>query len=196
MTAWTEPTFIVYVIGSMIVFLGTWTPFFYVEIYALEYKITSPHLAFYLLSVITTSSVYTRIVPNLVAAKVGMFNVVIPCVLTTGILGFCFIAAKSQASLIAVSLLCGFFSGSCVSIIPALGVMITKNRKVVGTRIGMTCATIGLGMLGGTPIAGAVLGHHGFTATWAFCGSAAIVGAVLLFVARGLHGGFKLMQKV
>lgn len=195
-TAWTEPTFVVYVMGSTIVFLGTWTPFFYVEIYALSYAITAPHLAFYLLSVITTGSIFGRIIPNVVAARLGMFNVVIPCILTTGILGFCFIPAKTQGSLVAVSLLYGFFSGSCVSIIPALGVMITRDREVVGTRIGMACAAIGLGMLGGTPIAGAILARHGFAAMWAFCGSAAVVGALLLCVARGLHGGWTLLQRV
>lgn len=195
-SAWKEPAFTVYVIGSLIIFLGTWTPFFYVEIYAIEYKITSPHLAFYLLSIITAGSVFGRIIPNVIATKLGMFNVVISCVTVTGVLAICFIPAKTQGAIVAVSLLYGFFSGSCVSMIPALGVMITPDRSLIGTRIGMACATIGLGMLGGTPIAGAILKHHGFTATWAFSGAAAILGAMLLVVARGLHGGWALMRKI
>lgn len=196
LAAWKEPAFTVYVLGSMIVFLGTWTPFFYVEVYALEYGITSKKLAFYLLSIITAGSIFGRVGPNLVAARIGLFNVVIPCVFITGTLAFCFIPAKTKESLVAVSCLYGFFSGSIVSIIPALGVSISPSRAVIGTRIGMACATIGLGMLAGTPISGAILNHHGFTATWAFSGGCACLGACLLIVARILHGGWTLMQKI
>jgi MFS family permease len=196
MDAWKEPAFTVYVIGSMIAFLGTWTPFVYIEVYAIEYGITSKELAFYLLPIITAGSIFGRVGPNLVAAKIGLFNVVIPCVLTTGALAFCFIPAKTQSSLIAVSCLYGFFSGSIVSIIPALGVSISPSRAVIGTRIGMACATIGLGMLAGTPISGAILRTHGFVATWAFSGSTAILGACLLVVSRLLHGGMVLRKKI
>lgn len=196
MDAWKEPAFTVYVIGSMIAFLGTWTPFVYIEVYALHYGITSKELAFYLLPIITAGSIFGRVGPNLVAARIGLFNVVIPCVLTTGALAFCFIPAKTQSSLIAVSCLYGFFSGSIVSIIPALGVSISPSRAVIGTRIGMACATIGLGMLAGTPISGAILNKHGFAATWAFSGTAAIVGACFLVVSRLLHGGMVLRKKI
>lgn len=194
--AWREPAFTVYVIGSMIAFLGTWTPFVYIEVYALRYGITSKELAFYLLPIITAGSIFGRVGPNLVAARIGLFNVVIPCVLTTGALAFCFIPAKTQSSLIAVSCLYGFFSGSIVSIIPALGVSISPSRADIGTRIGMACATIGLGMLAGTPISGAILSKHGFTATWAFSGAAAIVGACFLVASRLLHGGMVLRKKI
>ncbi|KAH0144210.1 MFS general substrate transporter, partial [Aureobasidium melanogenum] len=194
--AWREPAFTVYVIGSMIAFLGTWTPFVYIEVYALRYGITSKELAFYLLPIITAGSIFGRVGPNLVAARIGLFNVVIPCVLTTGALAFCFIPAKTQSSLIAVSCLYGFFSGSIVSIIPALGVSISPSRAVIGTRIGMACATIGLGMLAGTPISGAILSKHGFAATWAFSGTAAVVGACFLVVSRLLHGGMVLRQRI
>lgn len=196
MTAWTEPAFVVYVIGSLIVFLGTWTPFFYVEVYALEYRITSPHLAFYLLSILTTGSIFGRIIPNLVAARFGLFNVVIPCLLATGVFAFSFIAAKSVGGIVTVSFFYGFFSGSTVSIIPSLGVFLTPSKEVVGTRIGMACATIGLGMLAGTPIAGAILNHHGFAAMWAYSGAMAIVGALILVIARGLHGGWVVFKKI
>ncbi|THY81135.1 MFS general substrate transporter [Aureobasidium pullulans] len=196
MAAWKEPAFTVYVIGSMIAFLGTWTPFVYIEVYALEYGITSGKLAFYLLPIITAGSIFGRIGPNLIAARIGLFNVVIPCVAITGVLAFCFIVAKTQESLIAVSCLYGFFSGSIVSIIPALGVSISPSRAVIGTRIGMACATIGLGMLAGTPISGAILSHHGFTATWAFSGTVALLGACFLTAARVLHGGWILRQKI
>jgi len=180
----------------MIAFLGTWTPFVYIEVYAIEYSITSKELAFYLLPIITAGSIFGRVGPNLVAARIGLFNVVIPCVLITGALAFCFIPAKTQSSLIAVSCLYGFFSGSIVSIIPALGVSISPSRAVIGTRIGTACATIGLGMLAGTPISGAILKKHGFVATWAFSGSTAILGACFLVVSRLLHGGLVLRKKI
>ncbi|KAI5235519.1 MFS general substrate transporter [Aureobasidium subglaciale] len=195
-TAWREPAFTVYVIGSTIAFLGTWTPFVYIEVYALSYGITSRELAFYLLPIITAGSIFGRVGPNLIAARIGLFNVVVPCLFITGSLAFCLIFAKTQASLIAISCLYGFFSGSIVSIIPALGVFISPSRAVIGTRIGMACATIGLGMLAGTPISGAILTRYGFTATWAFSGAAAVLGGCFLAAARVLHGGLTLRQKL
>ena len=76
----------------------------------------------------------------------------------SGILAFCLPGIKSTAGLIVFSALCGFFSGSFVSLSIATVDGVSPDKDVLGTRLGMSFAFIGLGVLVGEPVAGAILG--------------------------------------
>ncbi|KAK4941587.1 hypothetical protein LTR10_018464 [Elasticomyces elasticus] len=195
LSAWKEPAYVLYILGCFVAFMGTWTPFFYIGIYALDLKMTSADTAFYLLTVISAGSVFGRLVPNFLAAKYGMFNVLIVSTAITGVLAFAFIGAKHLASLIVVAVLYGLSSGALVSIAPTLVVQLCPNRALIGTRMGMAFASIGVGMLIGTPLAGRLFGVYGYTAAFSFSATSAIVGACLLTVSRGFFCGWKLWVK-
>jgi hypothetical protein len=196
LTAWKEPAYAFYVLGCACAFLGTWTPFFYIDLYALDRKFTSPESAFYLLAVITAGSTFGRLGPNILAAKIGMYNVLIPFAFLTGILSFCLIPVTNVGELSAVGVLYGIFSGALVSITPTIAVQLSPVRTVIGARMGMAFATIGIGMLIGTPIAGSLLNKYGFTAAFSFSGASAITGSLILFVSRGFYCGWSVVKKV
>jgi predicted MFS family arabinose efflux permease len=72
MTAFRHPAYLVFVLGSFLSFQGLFIPFFYMQFYAIDKHITNDNLAFYLLSILNSASVFGRIVPNLFADKLGM----------------------------------------------------------------------------------------------------------------------------
>lgn len=60
------PAYSLQVAGLFVGFMGLYMPFFYAQLYALQQHITSEGMAFYLLSIMNSTSVFGRIVPNLV----------------------------------------------------------------------------------------------------------------------------------
>ena len=114
----------------------------------------------------------------------------------SGVLCLCLIAAKSTAPVIVICVFYGFFSGTLVSLPPTIFVHLTKNRAVIGTRMGMGFGIVSIGLLVGTPISGAILNASSYTYVWLFGGVLVILGTVFLAAARVTHGGISIMKKV
>lgn len=185
-----EGPFVFFVLGCLIGFLGLYIPFFYIQSYAIDTGITDPNLGFYLLAILNGSSLFGRIFPNMVADRVGPFNMLVPCVFATGILGLCLIAARSIAPVIVIAVFYGFFSGTFVSLPPTIYVKITANRGMIGTRMGMGFAITSLGLLVGTPISGAILSASSYTYVWLFGGLLTLCAGCLVTAARVCKGGW------
>ncbi|KAF2712600.1 MFS general substrate transporter [Pleomassaria siparia CBS 279.74] len=190
------PSYSLQIIGFFIGFMGLYMPFFYSQVYALSDNITNPDLAFYLLAIMNSSSIFGRIIPNFLADKLGGFNVVIPCTLMSGILCFCFIKARSVAGLVVLMAVYGFFSGSFVSLPPKIIVELSLDaREKIGTRLGQSFGCVAFGLLIGTPIGGAILDRSGFDYVWVFGGCLLLASAAILTVARGLLRGWGILVK-
>ena len=194
-TAFREAKFVLFVLGGLIGFMGLYTLFFYVQFYALQKHITTESLAFYLLSILNSASVFGRLLPNIVADKAGPLNIIIPCATISGILIYCLIPTSSVGAIVVITALFGFFSGSFVSLPPTIVVHMTANRGLIGTRMGMTFAMVGVGVLIGTPIAGAILDASSFTDVWIFGWTGTVVGAALMAASRVAFKGWKLNIK-
>lgn len=102
MTAFKEWPYVLYVAGMFLAFIGLYAPFFYVQSYAIETKLASPDLAFYLLSVINAASTFGRVIPGFVGDKIGPMNMMIPCSFLTGVLSLCLINRHSIASVFVI----------------------------------------------------------------------------------------------
>lgn len=191
-SAFREPPYALFVGGGFLAFIGLYTPFFYIQLFAIQSNIADTNLAFYLLPILNASSTFGRIFPNMVADKVGPFNIVVLCATISGILALCLNAVSSIGSLIVFCILYGFFSGSFVSLPPTILVGLSPNRGIVGTRMGMCFACVAVGVLIGTPIAGAILDTSGFTGVWIFGGVLTVLGGCVIGAARVCKIGWKL----
>ena len=196
--AWKEPPFLLYNMGAFCSLLGLYIPFFYIASYVLDENIMSPDLAFYIFAVLNAASTFGRILPNLVADKLGPFNILVPCIFATGILTFCLIVAYSTAGIMVIMAFYGFFSGTLVSLPGTIYVHLAgpHKRGLVGTRMGMGFAFSGLGILIGTPLSGVIVRKHGYVATWAFAGSFTLLGAFMTLAARFAQAGWKVRKIV
>ena len=185
LSAFRNPAYVAFVIALPIGFMGLYVPFFYVQYFAEVRHLTTGAVTPYLLAILNAGSVFGRIAPNYFAQRAGPFNILIPCVILTGILTFSLISVHNQGGVIVFALIYGFFSGTFVSLPPTVFVHLSAdNRALIGTRLGMGIGIASLGALAGTPIAGAILNSKGFTSTWSFSGGLILGCACLMVVAR------------
>jgi len=119
--------------------------------------------------------------------------------MVTALLIWILLAVTNMSGVVIFCIFYGFFSGTFVSLPPSIFVSLTKNRALIGTRMGMGFACMSFGVLAGTPIAGAILGANvgnlHFDATWIFAAACVTVGSLLFVGARIAVTGWKVMVK-
>ncbi|KAB8269047.1 major facilitator superfamily domain-containing protein [Aspergillus minisclerotigenes] len=194
--AFKEPAYSCSVMGGLLTFISLNIPFFYIQSYAQGRGIPADGMGFYLLSIITTGSVFGRIFPNIFANQIGPFNIISLCTIVCRALMFALVNLSSLASMVAVSLLYGFFSGAFVSLPPTCFVHLSPDRNSIGTRMGMGYAVMTIGNLIGTPVAGAILQDKGFNSMWIFGAVILITGGVTMMVSRNIQGRWKPFARV
>ncbi|KAJ6094959.1 MFS general substrate transporter [Penicillium canescens] len=186
LSAFKELAYTFFVLGGLLTFISLNIPFFYIQSYAINKGIPADGMSFYLLSIITTGSVFGRIFPNFFANQVGPFNIISLCTIICGALMFALVNLSGLAGMVVVSLLYGFFSGAFVSLPPTCFAHLSPDRGLIGTRMGMGYAVMTIGNLVGTPVAGAILQNESFNAMWIFGGVMSIAGG-LIMMGDGSH---------
>lgn len=183
-------------LGGILVYICLNIPFYYIQYYAISHHIARRDLGFYMLPITTAGSVFGRILPSLLANRVGPFNIVFICTVVCGAMMFALIDMSSLGGLIVVALLYGFFSGAFVSLPPTCFVRLSPDRSLIGTRMGMGYAVFMIGNLIGSPVAGAILQARGFNSMWIFAGVMSIAGGVGMIVSRNFQGGWKILVRL
>jgi MFS family permease len=185
-TALRELPFMLFTLGAFFGFIGIYIPFFYMPSFALQ-KIpgVTADFSIYTIAILNGASTVGRIVPNYVADKTGPLNMIVPCALVSAILAYCWVAVENKGGMIVFCILYGFFTGSFVSLPPTTIVTLSPRLEIVGTRMGMVFSVCGLGLLIGSPVAGAILGSgDDFLALQLFCACAIVVSAMTLYPVR------------
>ena len=144
-----ERTYIALCLGQFFAFIGLYIPIFFIQSYALAKEHGSSTLVFWLIPILTASSIPGRILPNLLAEKIGNLNVLILMVTSCALPALCWIAANFTGGVVAISILYGFPWGGFVSLLPPITVSTAPNMKNLGTRMGMSLAFASLEVLVG-----------------------------------------------
>ncbi|KAK9234222.1 major facilitator superfamily domain-containing protein [Lipomyces kononenkoae] len=195
-TAIVDFKFMVFTAAIFFAFASVFIPFYYVQSFAVDKNIFGEYVAFYMLSVMCAGSCFGRIFPNFIADKVGPLNMMIPCTLLTAVMAFVWPAVSSPGGCIVFAIFYGFFSGAFVSLPPPIIATLCPDLRMVGTRMGMSFSISGIGVLIGTPIAGALLSTPAnYTATAMFCGACSAVASVLTIAVRVAKVGWKIGVK-
>ncbi|GAM33426.1 hypothetical protein TCE0_004f00309 [Talaromyces pinophilus] len=201
--AFKDPAYTTFVIGLALGFMAFFIPFFYAESYALNIG-ADTNISFYLLSIMNAAGMIGRLLPNAIADKVGSLNVIIPCAYLSGIIIISWISVHHLGNLIATSVFYSFFSGGLMALPPSVLVALSPNLAQIGVRVGMALSVSSLGVLIGSPIAGAILssqsrsnapdvpGALDYTGTLAFTGVVLLVCGVLMTGTRVIKKGFRL----
>ena len=180
--------YIFFVGGCFAVFLGMYTPFVYIQTYALDHEIASPQLALYMLAILNSSSIFGRILPALLAQKVGPMNMIILTAIVLAITSLSLIAATTLSRLLVTILVHGFFTGTFFALQPTIFVKLTADPRKIGTRFGMAFSVMSFALLFGPPIAGALRRAKGYNAAWIWAGICIFIGSMLI-------AGGRLMKK-
>jgi MFS family permease len=105
----------------------------------------------------------------------------------------CWISVKDEAGTIVFALLFGFFSGTYVSLPPAVVSSITKDMSKIGARLSLCFFIVGFGVLVGTPIAGALIQRQngGFLGAQLFSGACILLASLFMAWSRHVAGGHR-----
>ncbi|KZF25870.1 putative MFS monocarboxylate transporter [Xylona heveae TC161] len=184
--AFKEAPFTFFSIGLFCCFMGIYIPFFDIPIFGAVKIGTSVDFSFYLLSIMNAASALGRIIPNLIADRLGYLNVLIPFSVASAIVALAWIRIDNDPGTIVFSALFGFLSGAIVSLPPTVAASLSPDLKKVGTRMGMCFCFAALGLLIGNPIGDVLLNipEKKFYGAQAFSGSMILGGAGFYIIAR------------
>lgn len=128
-----------------------------------------------------------RIIPNHFADRFfGPMNTLIPVVLLSSALSFCWIAVSSTGGLYGWTVIYGIVGAAIQSLFPATLSSLTTNLRMQGTRMGMVFTIVSFAVLTGPPIAGQLIQKKGGGYEYAqiFSGSVMVVGAGFLMASK------------
>ncbi|KAH8670663.1 major facilitator superfamily domain-containing protein [Ilyonectria robusta] len=158
--AFKQVNFVLLIISLFFLFLGMFTPLFFMPTYAV-YRGMDETLASYLLAIINGASTFGRIIPGVLADKYGPFNILSIAGLTNGIVILCMNKAETTAALVVYSVVFGFTSGMIISGGAAAFATCPKDPRDLGSYMGMGMAVGSIAALIGPPITGALLDTYG-----------------------------------
>lgn len=188
--------FLLFLAANCLLFLGMYTPYVYVQSYALDRHLSGENVALYLLSILNGASILGRIIPNFVVPYLGIMNMIAGAVFAMSISAFCFDATNSEASLIAVTAIYGFFSGAFFGMQSTTFSKLTADKSYMGTRFGMAFTVMSVALLFGSPIAGALSKSFGYSSGWIWSGCSLATSGLIICMSRGIAGGWKLNKIV
>ena len=135
-----------------------------------------------------------RIIPPFFADRFGPLNVLIPSLFSLALITYTWLAINSAAGYYTFTIFYGIVSAAFQCLIPTTVASLTSDLSLVGTRLGMTFATISFAALTGPPIGGALqsLGGGSFVAPQIWAATSSLLCAGLVLTARVKKGGWKL----
>jgi MFS family permease len=197
-TAFREPPFVLFTLSVLLVFISNTVIIFYVSYYPTDRGFTDTSLGFYITAIFNAGSVVGRILPNALSDRIGVFNTMAPLTVLSGIVILCLLGVTNTAGMIVEAIVTGFFSGVVIALPPVCFRVLTKNKAMIGTRVGQGFAIAGVGLLLAGPSAGAILGGTqplNWTGVWVFGGVTAVASGLLVAVVRVITAGAALKKK-
>ncbi|KAL4985864.1 MFS general substrate transporter [Aspergillus falconensis] len=191
-----EPPFCLFLLWAFFGFAGVYMPLFYVGSYAIEKRIMSSRLAFYLLPILHAGSVLGRIIPNYAADKTGPVNMFVPTCLGLTVLSFAWVGIHNTAGLITFVVFYGILIGTFMTLPFSAVIKLSPHLGVTGVRMGMLCIASSIGILIGAPVGGAVLHRGGWISLQVFGATALVVATIAVLACRIAKVGVSPWEKV
>lgn len=198
-TAFQDASYAIFTLGIFFMFWGLYVAFFYIGSYATEVIGVDESTSINLLLIMNGAGFFARILPNILADRyTGPVNLLIPVVIISSIILFCWISVTRLGELYAFSVFYGTFAASLQSLFPASLTSLTSDLKKIGVRTGMVLSIVSFAAMTGSPIAGALVQRGNGSYLYAQCFAAASVfaGGMLLIVSRGCKTGWKIKARM
>ncbi|KAJ7814203.1 MFS general substrate transporter [Mycena olivaceomarginata] len=145
-------------LGLFFGFLGVFVPYFYLQLFSFSQGINASFLT-WTIPILNAGALPGRVMPNFLADRYGTLNVLLPSGFLSGAIMWALLGIRSNAGVIVFALFYGFVSGAFLTLVsPSIAAFSTSpTMNDIGLRMGISYSVIGLAILGGNPIAGALL---------------------------------------
>ncbi|EZF25666.1 hypothetical protein H112_02090 [Trichophyton rubrum D6] len=188
-----EPAFIALAAAVFFYYWGMFLPVTYIVVAARKNGM-SQYMANYMVPILNAASILGRTAPNVIADKVGRFNVmIVMCSITSLLILGLWMNASNNLAMILFAVFFGISSGSGVGLTPALVAQVSPMKEI-GTRTGLIFAIGSLAGLSGSPIGGQIIEASSGSLRYmmVFAGANCIIGTLFFVVARLSLGGMKI----
>ena len=167
-------------------FLGLYFAFFYIASFGRDVIGLSYTEGLNLLLVLNGVGIPGRVLPNIVADRVGPLTMFVPAAGLAGATMLAWTGVRSAAGLYVWVVFYGLFAGGIQSLFPAGISSLAPDMSKVGVRLGMIFTIVSFAALTGAPIAGAILAASGgrYRGAQIFAGVSMLVGCAFLVAAR------------
>lgn len=127
-----------------------------------------------------------RVLPSLLALRLGIYNVFAISVLATSLAQYCWAAVSSLEGLYIWTVFFSLAMGGIQSLSPAALAALKFDAQKHGSRMGMAFAVLSIGVLIGPPISGVLIKSNDgrYLRAQLFSASSLLAGFILLVVAR------------
>ncbi|CZT03448.1 related to monocarboxylate transporter [Rhynchosporium graminicola] len=196
--AFKELAYSLFCTAIFLTFLGMWVPVFYLGSFGRNIVGIDNKAAASLILIINGVGVAGRIVPALLAPRLGPLNLMIPLTFLPALILFCWASVHTQASLLLFDIFYGFLMASGQGMLPPSLGSLTKDLSKVGVRFGMVFSICGFALLIGQPLAGALIEANGGVYLYAqmYSGTCMMLGVVFMVAARTRIVGWNLKVKI
>lgn len=197
--ALTEPAFLTTTLSVVLAEAGLIIPVIYLPSYALAHGIDNG-LSYQLMNIFNTTSIVGRIIPGLLADRVGRFNVMTVTSTTCAIFNFALwlTSGHNRAAILSFVAMCGFWSGPAISLSPVCVAQVCQTKDY-GKRYGTVTLLIGILLLIIVPVAGVVLNDQNasgpqtnYTGLICLCGALYAFSGVFAYITKGLKAGWQI----
>lgn len=183
-SAFNMPMYNLLIAASFCLFVGMFVPMFFLPTYAIDQGVESS-LASYLAAMLNAGSIPGRIIPGLLADKLGRLNMLFAAGLSSTIMIFCWSKLIGTAGIIAYAVVFGFCSGAIISGSSVAITLCPKDPKDIGTYMGMGMTLASTAALLGPPVTGSLLDRYGnFLQASIFSGAFCAGGSILVLLAK------------
>ncbi|KAJ5832497.1 hypothetical protein N7474_000808 [Penicillium riverlandense] len=166
-SAFTDKAFVSILCGAVFSATVFYLPMLYLPLFGTTTGgIRNANLAFYLVSIANGASVFGRLLCGLLATAIGPIETCGLAVASSAIVLFCWLAVVSPVGLIIWSIAWGFISNAIVAMPGAIVPCLAPSVNMIGTRTGMLWTAVAIGMLIGSPIAGALIEYGDGNIKW------------------------------
>ncbi|KAK6587309.1 hypothetical protein PZA11_000599 [Diplocarpon coronariae] len=196
--AFREIEYSFFTIAMFLTFLGMWVPMFYLGSFGKNIIGIDSKTAGSLILIINGVGVAGRVLPALLASRLGPLNLMIPLTFLSAATLYCWASVRTYKSVLLFDIFYGFIMAAGQGMLPpSLGSM-TKDRSKMGVRMGMVFTACGVSLLIGQPLAGALIELDGGSYLYAqmYAGSSMMLGALFILAARVRVGGWDLTVRI
>ncbi|KAI9662543.1 MAG: hypothetical protein M1821_008710 [Bathelium mastoideum] len=199
LSAFKEPTYVLYVFGIFFEFWALYFAFYYVGAFGRNIIGISYEESIDLLLIQNGIGILGRLIPNFFADRTfGPLNMIIPFAFATGAVFYAWIGVNSRSGIYTFACVYGLVSAGIQSLFPATLTSLTTDISKTGVRLGMGFTIVSFACLTGPPLAGALIerddGRYLLGQVWA--GTSMICGGCLLVAARLAKTGFVFRSKI
>ena len=176
--------FMLYITSLVAHSAAYFVPFFYIPPFAIFHLSATPTTSLYTLAIVNAGGFIGRLIPGFLPTVLASVEVLPLASIAAGVVVFAWIKIGSLNGFIAICFIYGVLSGVMITMLTLLVPRLSPPEalhETIGTRLGMAYAGCGIGILIGSPIAGALidLESGNFARGQAFAG-AMFFGAALL----------------